>query len=171
MVHLKNIKQYTPKSIPDELKELNIMFFCSEDGEDFYASLKDMRDDTVKILYADGVVTGFSRDASSLYPLNASLIEVPAKKVPEDLDLDRKYLFSPDTLDFTINPAYLSRHLDIQKQNLLGLANEKIAHYQDKVDIETATANEISALKNWKAYRVKVREAQDVGSLPKQPRV
>lgn len=171
MVHLKNVEVYTPSDAPEELVSSGVMFFRSEDGQDFYEAIKQMKEDTMKVLYVDGIITGFSRDASSLYPLGASLIEVPADKVPKDLELGSKYLFNPKNLKFTINPAFLTRGLDIQKQNLLALANEKIAQYQDKLDLETATPGEISALKNWKAYRVKVREAQDVGSLPKQPRV
>ena len=171
MVHLKNVGVYTPRDAPEELVSSGVMFFRSEDGQDFYEAIKQMKEDTMKVLYVDGIVTGFSHDASSLYPLGASLIEIPADNVPEDLELGRKYLFNPKTLKFKINPDFLTRNLDIQKQNLLALANDKIAQYQDKLDLETATPGEISALKNWKAYRVKVREAQDVGSLPKQPRV
>lgn len=171
MLHLKNVEIYTPDKVPEELATFGVLFFKSEDGQDFYESVKLMKEDTIKILYSDGMVTGFSKDASSLYPVGSSLIEVPASKVPDDLDVSRKYLFDPETLKFTINPEFLTKDLDIRKQNLLALANDKIAQYQDKVDLETATKGEISALKNWKAYRVKVREAQDVGSLPKQPRV
>lgn len=171
MVHLKNVEIYTPEKVPEELAAYGVMFFRSEDGQDFYEAIKDMKEDTMKVLYVDGIVTGFSLDASSLYPPGASLIEVPLDKVPADLELGRKYLFDPKTLKFKINPDFLTRDLDTQKQNLLALANDKIAQYQDKVDLEAATNGEISALKNWKAYRVKVREAKDVGSLPKQPRV
>lgn len=171
MVHLENLEIYTPDEIPKELEQYGVLFFRSEDGKDFYDSLKEMKEDTVKILYSDGVVTGFSQDASSLYPLGASLIEVPADKVPNDLELGRKYLFNPKTLEFKINPDFLTRDLDDQKQRLLALANEKIAQYQDKVDLETASKGEVSALKSWKAYRIKVREATEAGSLPKQPRV
>lgn len=171
MVHLKNIEAYTPEKVPDELTPFGVIFFRSEDGVDFYEALKEMKEDTVKILYADGVVTGFSTEASSLYPAGSSLIEVPAKKVPDDLELGQKYLFDPKNLKFEINPAYLTRDLDAQKQRLLAVANEKIAQYQDKVDVETATKGEVMALKNWKAYRIKVREATDAAALPKQPRV
>lgn len=171
MLHLKNVEIYTPDKVPEELAPFGVLFFKSEDGQDFYDAVKLMKEDTIKILYADGMVTGFSKDASSLYPVGSSLIEVPENKVPDDLDVSRKYLFDPKTLKFTINPEFLTRDLDIQKQNLLSLANDKIAQYQDKVDLETATKGEVTALKNWKAYRIKVREATDVGSLPKQPRV
>ncbi len=74
-------------------------------------------------------------------------------------------------LKFDINPEYITRDLDAQKQRLLAVANEKIAQYRDKVDVESATKGEVMALKNWKAYRIKVREATDAAALPKQPRV
>lgn len=171
MLHLKNLETYTPENVPEELAPFGVMFFRSEDGKDFYEVIKECDPDTMKILYANGVVTGFSEDASSLYPEGSSLIEVPADSVPEDLALDGKYLFDPEKLEFTKNPAYDKRELEIRKQSAMAIANEKIAQYQDKVDIGEANKTETTALKNWKAYRIKVREAQDVGSLPKQPRL
>lgn len=171
MVHLKNLKIYTPENIPSDLAKWGVIFFQSEDGVDFYEALKDMSQDTMKILYTDGIVTGFSTDASSLYPAGASLIEIEKEKVPEDISLEGKYLLNPDTLEFKVNPQFLTRELDAVKQRLLAVANEKIAQYQDKVDLETASKGEITALKNWKSYRVKVREVTDLNDLPKQPRV
>lgn len=171
MLHLKNLKTYTPEHVPEGLASFGVMFFRSEDGKDFYEAIKSCDPDTMKVLYANGVVTGFSEDASSLYPEGSSLVEIRADSVPEDLALDGKYLFDPETLEFTKNPAYEKRELEIRKQSAMAIANEKIAQYQDKADLGEANKTEATALKNWKAYRIKVREAQDLGSLPKQPNV
>lgn len=170
MLHLKNIEIYTPDVIPEGFEGFSVIYFRSQDGQDFYEAIKEADPDTMKILYADNVVTGFSPDASSLYPAGSSLIEVPADKVPEDIDIDGRYLFNSKTLEFTSNPEFITQELDFQKAQLLTIANEKIAQYQDKVDLGDATDMEVQTLKEWKAFRVKVREAKDIDSFPAKPR-
>jgi len=48
----------------------------------------------------------------------------------------------------------LKRDNEAQKQSLIKTANEHIAYLQDAVDLEIATDEEITLLKEWKKYRV-----------------
>lgn len=89
MLHLKNFVEYTPAEVPEELKGFGILYFRSEDGVDSYEAIKAAKEDTIKILYRDNTITGFSSDASSLYPVGTSLRSY-AVKVPSDLALDQK---------------------------------------------------------------------------------
>lgn len=169
MLHLKNFVEYTPAELPEELKGFGILYFRSEDGVDFYEAIKTAKEDTIKILYRDNTITGFSSDASSLYPVGASLIEVKASKVPSDLALDQKYLFDPIKVAFTFSPEYQALLLEQAKTKALKEANAIIEGIQDKIDTGKAREEDLSTMKAWKEYRIEVRETADLSALPAKP--
>ena len=83
MQHLKNIKKYTPNDENSQLliKEHNVEFYVSEDGQDWYKSQANFLPDTLKVAYdKDGVIRSISRDVSSIYPRDLSVVELPATK-------------------------------------------------------------------------------------------
>ena len=83
MQHLKNIKKYTPSDENSLLliKEHNIEFYISEDGQDWYKSQANFLPDTLKVAYdEDGLIRSISRDVSSIYPRDLSVVELPATK-------------------------------------------------------------------------------------------
>ena len=64
------------------------------------------------------------------------------------------------------------REIEAQKQYLIKAANEKIAYLQDAVELEIATDEEASSLKEWKKYRVLLNRlnVNDVNMIfPEQP--
>lgn len=83
MQHLKNLKKYTPD---DEnslflIKEHNVEFYVSEDGKDWYKSQANFSPDTLKFAYDEsGIIRIISRDVSSIYPCDLSIVELPATK-------------------------------------------------------------------------------------------
>jgi len=62
--------------------------------------------------------------------------------------------------------------IEAQKQYLIRIANEHIAYLQDAVDLDMATDNEVTSLKEWKKYRVLLNrlDVSDVDVVfPEQP--
>ncbi|QGZ16314.1 tail fiber assembly protein U [Erwinia phage Hena1] len=166
MIHLKNFKIYTPETVPDGFLGHEVVFFQSEDGVDFYQILADMKEDTVKVLYRDDVVVGFSTDASALYPADASLIELKAENIPDDISIDGRFM-----VDFKKRAVKLNEKaiLENTKEQILAEIAPTIEDLQDKVDTGDATDETLETFKQWKAYRIAVRKATTLEELPEKP--
>ncbi|HIH4389354.1 TPA: tail fiber assembly protein [Citrobacter freundii] len=83
MQHLKNLKKYTPNDENSRflIKEHNVEFYVSEDGQDWYKSQANFSPDTLKFAYDEsGIIRSISRDVSSIYPCDLSIVELPATK-------------------------------------------------------------------------------------------
>lgn len=75
MVTLKNFRKYEGNE--PHLKELNIAYYISECGMDWYESQKLFSDNTLKIVVNENnIVISASYDVSMLTPLNASVYEI-----------------------------------------------------------------------------------------------
>ena len=160
MQHLKNLKMYTPD---DEyslflMKEHSAEFFISDDGRDWYKSQADFSPDTLKIAYDEaGIIRSISRDVSSIYPRNLSVVEVEISTENKNVDISGGWVFD----NGEIKPRqYSQEELHVQaeakKTELLSAAAASIAPLQDAVDEGMATVEETAALSEWKRYRVKV---------------
>lgn len=167
MLHLKNIVRYEPEVVPEAFEGFGVVFFRSEDGTDFYQAVPDFQEDTMKVLYnKDYNITGFSKDASSLYPADASLVELPSSEVPKDLALGEDFIFDPVTKKIVKDAAAI---LEQEKVKGLNLAKGEIDALQDKIDTDTATDADLESMKAWKKYRVAVREALTQEDMPPTP--
>ena len=160
MQHLKKLKSYTPD---DEyslflMKEHSAEFFISDDGRDWYKSQTDFSPDTLKIAYDEaGIIRSISRDVSSIYPRNLSVVEVEISTENKNVDISGGWVFD----NGEIKPRqYSQEELHVQaeakKTELLSAAAASIAPLQDAVDEGMATVEETAALSEWKRYRVKV---------------
>lgn len=67
----------------------------------------------------------------------------------------------PPTDEDLINNALL------EVGNLLNMASQKIAPLQDAVDIDEATNEEITKLREWKKYRVMLNRVESQSGFPK----
>lgn len=75
MITLKNFKRYEGNK--PELKELNIAYYISECGMDWYDSQKLFSDNTLKIVVNENnIVISAAYDVSMLTPLDASVYEI-----------------------------------------------------------------------------------------------
>ncbi|TCC77353.1 tail fiber assembly protein [Citrobacter braakii] len=160
MQHLKNLKKYTPDDEDSLLliKEHNVEFFISEDGRDWYKSQGDFSPDTLKIAYDEaGIIRSISKDVSSIYPRDFSVVEVDLTKEIKSVDIFGGWIFA----DGEIKPRQYSQEelraqAEVKKTELLSVATVAIAPLQDAVDEGMATEEETAALSEWKKYRVKV---------------
>lgn len=160
MQHLKNIKKYIPDDEDSLLliKEHNVEFFISDDGRDWYKSQGDFSPDTLKIAYDEaGIIRSISKDVSSIYPRDLSVVEVDITKDIKSVDIFGGWIFA----DGEIKPRQysqeeLSAQAEEKKSELLSAATAAIAPLQDAVDEGIATVEETAALSEWKKYRVRI---------------
>ncbi|EGT5658356.1 tail fiber assembly protein [Citrobacter braakii] len=158
MQHLKNLKKYMPSDKNSQclIKEYNVDFLISDDGRDWYESQADFSPDTLKIAYDEaGIVRSISKDVSSIYPRDLSVVEVNITKENKSVDIFGGWVF----VDGEIKPRQYSQEelcaqAEAKKTELLSSAAVAIAPLQDAVDEGMATAEETAALSEWKKYRV-----------------
>ncbi|MBI0678604.1 tail fiber assembly protein [Citrobacter koseri] len=169
MQHLKNLKTYTPD---DEdglflMNEHGAEFFISDDGRDWYKSQSDFLPDTLKVAYDEaGIIRCISKDVSSIYPRDFSVVEVEITPENQDVDIMGGWVFK----DGKIQPReYSQDELRVQaeekKAELLSLATAAIAPLQDAFDLGMATDEETALLLEWKKYRVQVNRV-DTSTAP-----
>lgn len=167
MLHLKNFTVYTPENPPESLKGHYVLFFISEEGVDFYDCVPQMQVDTMKVLYREGgTIISFSSDGSNLYPAGASLIEIPANNIPDDLSIDGRFLVDVETLTVSVNPSV---QLELKVQESLSAVAYALEGLQDKVDLGVATEEDIQAIKDWKVFRLAVKQATTLEDFPISP--
>ncbi|STH95957.1 tail assembly chaperone gp38 [Citrobacter braakii] len=160
MQHLKNLRIYTPvdKDSLFLMKEHNAEFFISDDGRDWYKSQADFSPDTLKVAYDKaGVIRSVSKDVSSIYPRDFSVVEIDITENNQCVDIWGGWVFD----DGEIKPRQYSQNelcaqAEAKKTELLSTATSVIAPLQDASDLGDATAEEAVALSEWKKYRVKV---------------
>lgn len=160
MQHLKNLTKY----IPDDAYKLflndehGVEFFISDDGRDWYESQTDFMPDTLKVAYdKSGVICCISKDVSSIYPRDFSVVEVEITPENQDVDIYGGWVFK----DGKIQPRQYSQEeliaqAEAKKAELLSVATAAIAPLQDAVDLSEATEEETALLIEWKKYRVQV---------------
>ncbi|MEY0233517.1 tail fiber assembly protein [Providencia manganoxydans] len=145
-------KQSILKKYPDFVLVLE-----DEMGNDWYELQKNFEDDTLKILFdEDNRIVSYSFDVSTLTPTNLSIAEVSHQNLPSNFFSNiTNYLFINEKIE-PIMLKYEEKCMatESKKQVLLSEATNMIAPLQDAVELEIATDEEISLLKQWKKYRV-----------------
>ncbi|WP_272940788.1 tail fiber assembly protein [[Erwinia] mediterraneensis] len=159
MKKFTNFQLYIPDNEQQkQILEINpeIVFLQSGEGADWYECQKAFADDTMKIVYDQaGIVLSFSTDASTLWPVGASVAEIPVDEIPEDLAISGDWVFDGiKIVPRAYTPEELQQRAESQKQKLLAQASEKIAPLQDAAELDIATDEEKNRLLAWKKYRV-----------------
>ncbi|MEI9860198.1 tail fiber assembly protein [Enterobacter bugandensis] len=140
----------------DSIKQItgmDIIFLQSENGEDWYEIQSEFSRDTVKIVFGENkVITSYSRDVSSLNPINSFVAEISEGDFPNGVDILGGWQFDGAKV-VKINPDPLGENRS-KKQRLMTEAAAEIAPLQDAVDLSIATEQETLSLMEWKKYRI-----------------
>ncbi|WP_239297134.1 tail fiber assembly protein, partial [Citrobacter werkmanii] len=96
-----------------------------------------------------------SKDVSSIYPRNLSIVEVEISTENKNVDISGGWVFD----NGEIKPRQYSQdelreQAEAKKTELLSAATAAIAPLQDAVDIDISTEAEAALLLAWKKYRV-----------------
>ncbi|WQO08549.1 tail fiber assembly protein (plasmid) [Citrobacter freundii] len=91
MQFFKRFTRYHP--VEGEQAELaekhNVMFLRAEDGTDWYEAQKKFSADTMKLVIDDeGIIRSFSRDITTLWPVDKSVAEVEYTTSFDDVWID-----------------------------------------------------------------------------------
>ncbi|PWI81994.1 hypothetical protein DEO48_00925 [Enterobacter sp. CGMCC 5087] len=132
---------------------MDVVFLQTEQGDDWYEIQSMFSPDTIKIVYDENkVITSYSRDVSSLNPIDSFIAEVSEDDFPEDIDILGGWGFDGEKV-VKINPDPLEENNRIKNQ-LISEATAVIAPLQDAADLSIATTEETESLYEWKKYRV-----------------
>jgi hypothetical protein len=106
MQHIKNLKKYTPEEL--FLGE-NVIYLKDENGADWYGTQKLFSAKTVKLAYdMNGVICAMTHDVSMLWPIDLSVVELNATKVPKGCMANGEWVYNGEKI---IQRAYSSEEL------------------------------------------------------------
>lgn len=168
-MRLNNFKQYEP--IGENYIE-NVQFFISDEGVDFYDSFEQFKLKYKVGFDKDGLIRTISEDASAIYPLGLSVVDIDV--LPDDFDIDGRWLYTGGKIKmYEPTQEELVFLANQQKQLLLSEATKIIAPLQDGVDLDAATDEEVMQLTKWKKYRVELNRVDTSSgnnvNWPKKP--
>lgn len=149
MLTLKNFQPYTPDCI-DYLYPA--LYLQDEEGRDWYYHLTRFQPDTLKILYnSDGIICGFSPDASRLWPVGLSIAEVAVTDVPANLSIGGEWEWNGSAI---VPCLQTGGGRVARRAALMAVASSAIEPLQDASEMGIATPEELQQLTEWKTYRV-----------------
>ncbi|EPK3281748.1 TPA: tail fiber assembly protein [Serratia marcescens] len=167
---LVNLQRYVPdKYFAGE----GFQYFKDATGKDWYKALPGFtKKYSLAIENETGIIRSISEDASRLYPVGLTVVDVDS--LPDGCDIFGGWVFNGKKVVPRIySQDELSAQAQQAKSRLLEAATKAISPLQDAKDLDIATDAELGKLKEWMVYRVKVNrvdtsKAPDI-TWPTQP--
>lgn len=144
-MRLSNVSVYTPKNPEFE----GIMYFKSEDGQDFYDNLhKFTKKYKILVDPETGWVCSVHEDVSRLYPAGFNVEEVD--ELPEGFDIYSRFVFKngkilPPEVDYAAKAEQT-------KRELLSSAEEKVKYWIVDLQLELISEEDKASLITWRKY-------------------
>ncbi|XGI81203.1 tail fiber assembly protein [Enterobacter hormaechei] len=153
------------KDLCPEQRELSekfkVLFLNDEAGMDWYEYQKKFKDDTWKIAVdKTGRIDSYSKDCSSIFPLNLIVVEV--NELPEYIDVKEPWFVNLETLFVYRDEKSLA---EITKKNRIddvSLAMLPLIQAEEDNDL---TEDESEKLKAYRQYRTELRRL-DISNAP-----
>ncbi|HGE8284579.1 TPA: tail fiber assembly protein [Serratia marcescens] len=174
-------KPYTPvRGTPagEMAKRIKAQFLQTPDKQDWYALQKTLECNMLKVVYAgSGVILQASDDASTLWPLDASVVEVPTEQIPKGFTLPLRGTDWQYNGQRIVPRVYTTeeqqRMAEQRKVVLMREAESVLAPLERAVKLGMATDKEKSQLEAWGRYsvllsRVNPQEASNI-TWPDRP--
>lgn len=171
MQFFKRFTRYLP--VEGEQAELaekhNVMFLRAEDGTDWYEAQKKFATDTMKLVIDDeGIIRSFSRDITTLWPVDKGVAEVAYTTSFDDVWIDGGWQYRDGKVSPRVyTQAELVEQAERKKSSLLAEAMAAIAPLERAVKLDIATSDEIASLEVWERYSVMVNRVDT--SKPEWP--
>lgn len=157
-------KLYTPMPgtpAGEMANRIKAQFICTPDKQDWYELQKTFARNTLKVVYAEnGVIIQASDDASTLWPVNAAVAEIPTEQTPKGFTLP---LTSADwqyngqrIVPRVYTPEEQQAMVERRKQTLMVEAESVLAPLERAVRLGMATDDEKARLNAWEIYSVKL---------------
>lgn len=157
-------KLYTPMPgtpAGEMANRIKAQFICTSDKQDWYELQKSFARNTLKVVYAEnGVIIQASDDASTLWPVDASVTEIPTEQIPKGFALplagaDWQYN-GQRIVPRVYTPEEQRALADRRKQALMAEAEAILAPLERAVRLKMATDDEKTRLNAWEIYSVKL---------------
>jgi len=151
---MKIFKKFTVYEPTEHLGISGALYIQDDEGNDWYECQKAFEDDSYKVVFdGDGIIVACEKDASSLFPVGLSVVEIA--QLPEEFNLPYQWAFDGEKI---VQRTYSRDEVIAQAENkkaaLMAVANQAITPLQDASDLDIATDEELAQLKAWKTYRV-----------------
>ena len=151
MKHFNNFKLYEP----DDKKLPTALYLRDNNGNDWYSVIESFSPDTFKISYRDdGIIVACEKDASGLFPVNLSVVEVADTDIPDGFQPGNftysNGVIAPVQVDYVaLATAERDRRMAVVTARI-----KQITEAQDDGDITRAELSELSTLRE---VRTKLR--------------
>lgn len=172
MLHLKNLRLYTPKN-PKFPELTQALYLIDEETKtDWYDSCLLFREDTVKLQYTPtGLIVLATKDGVSMWPINASVIEVEEKDLPSGFNHNDGWMYRDGMISRYVPQGEQAIYLhNKEKSSLLSEANAQIDMLKDKIEFEMDVEDNEKLLVLWKKYRIQVSDTKVGSKFPTKPR-
>lgn len=151
---MKIFKNFTVYEPTEHLGISGALYIQDGEGKDWYECQKSFEDDSYKVVFdGDGIIVACEKDASSLFPVGLSVVEIA--QLPEEFNLPYQWAFDGEKI---VQRTYSRDELIAQAENkkaaLMAVANQAIAPLQDAVTLKMATDSEKEVFTTWQKYRV-----------------
>jgi len=124
------------------------------------------------VLDEKNTVVSISKDASALFPLNGSVVELDS--LPEGATHDGEWILDGHQVVKRVDTETEKTQKALRKKaRFMDVATKALAPLADAVELGVATEQEVQALKSWKAYRVALHRldlSQSEITWPEVPR-
>ncbi|RTO96158.1 tail fiber assembly protein [Enterobacter hormaechei] len=165
MKEFKNFQAYEPGNSDLKVEgsesdglPYDILYMKDESGNDWYDLQKQLSQNTVKVVYDDtGTVIQFSTDASVLYPLGFSVVEIEKSNFCSEDDKPLRYLNGQVSVDY-------AKAAEETRKRLLASANAATTDWRTELQLETISDEDKSSLIEWMAY-IKALRALDFSGV------
>lgn len=159
---LVNLQRYVPDVL---FNGGGIQYFIDATGLDWFKSLPLFtKKYSIAIENDTGVIRSISEDASRLYPVGLTVVDVDS--LPDGCDIFGGWLFDGEKVIPRIEThEEIVAKAQRKKETLLEIATKAMGPLQDAKDLGIATEEELAKLKEWMFYRVQVNRI-DVNKAP-----
>ncbi|MEW9209448.1 tail fiber assembly protein [Citrobacter werkmanii] len=159
MKHFKNFKLYEP----DDKELPTALYLRDENGNDWYSIIDGFIPDTFKISYRDdGLIIGCEIDATGLFPVDLSVVEIAPADVPAELFPDGSWFYKDGKLQQIRD--YLA-DAEKERNNRMADVTTRIDWLEDAQKDGDISADEETELAALRAYRTALRRL-DMSTAP-----
>lgn len=159
MKHFNNFKLYEP----DDKKLPTALYLRDDTGNDWYSAIDSFSLDTFKISYRDdGLIIGCELDATGIFPVNLSVVEIAPADVPAELFPDGSWFYKDGKLQ------QIRDHLadaEAERNSRMADVTTRIDWLEDAQKDGDISADEEKELATLRDYRIALRRL-DLSTAP-----
>lgn len=158
LMELKNVSIYTSENLP---YGNDVLYFRSEDGEDFYEAQPLFTQKYKLCIDPDGgVIRSISEDVSTLYPAGFTVVETNV--LPEGCDINGGWVYKNGIVSAV--PTDYATKANEERQHLVQEVNDITSGWLIDLQLGDLSDDDEASLRKWRAY-VKVLAALDLSAV------